>query len=40
MVISSSLGLNILPLIHDAPQLYAIYVIDENKTEYEQWAKN
>src|ERR1700722_4121970 len=39
MLVSGTLGQSIVPLIHDVPQLYSIYVFCGNKSQHEQWAK-
>jgi tetratricopeptide (TPR) repeat protein len=39
MIISDPSYENIIPLIHDIVQLYAIFIFCKNKTGYEQWIK-
>jgi tetratricopeptide (TPR) repeat protein len=39
MIVSDALGQNILPFIHEAPQLDAIYVFREDSSYNEQWTK-
>jgi tetratricopeptide (TPR) repeat protein len=39
LVVEGVLGKEILPLIHDIPQLHSIYILCRNKTKYEEWAK-
>ena len=39
LIIAGTLGQQILPLIHDIPQLDEVYIFDSNKSSHEQWAK-
>ena len=39
LIIPGTLGQEILPLIHDIPQLDAVYIFGNNKSSHEQWAK-
>jgi hypothetical protein len=40
LILGSTLGQQIVPLIHDIPQLDGIYIFCENKSAHEQWAKH
>ena len=40
MIVSGALGQQVVPLIHDIPQLYAIYVFCTQKKTHEQWIKD
>src|SRR5579862_3742384 len=40
MIISGALCQNIVPLIHNIAQLHIVFILCENKTRYEQWAKD
>ena len=40
MIISGTLGHQIISYIHDMPQLHSIYVFCGNKLKHEKWAKN
>jgi tetratricopeptide (TPR) repeat protein len=39
LIIAGALGRQILPLIHNIPQLDVVYIFDHNKSNPEQWAK-
>ena len=39
LIMASTLGQQILPLIHDIPQLDGVYIFDSNKSIHQQWAK-
>ena len=39
LIIEGTLGQQILPLIHDIPQLDGVYIFDSKKSSPEQWAK-
>jgi tetratricopeptide (TPR) repeat protein len=39
LIISGALCQNIVPLVHDIPQLHKIFIFGKNKIRYEQWAK-
>jgi tetratricopeptide (TPR) repeat protein len=39
LIIEGALCQQILPLIHDIPQLDAVYILCKNKSRYEQWAE-
>ena len=39
-IVSGALGKNLVPKIHDLPQIIDIYVYCGKKTEHSQWAKN
>jgi tetratricopeptide (TPR) repeat protein len=39
LIVEGTLGQHILPLIHDVPQLDAIYLFCTNESEHEQWTK-
>jgi tetratricopeptide (TPR) repeat protein len=39
LIVAGTLGQHILPLIHDIPQLDAIYLLCGNESEHEQWTK-
>ncbi len=39
MIISGSLGQNIVPLVHNIYQLTSIYIFCENKSKHEHWVK-
>ena len=38
LIIADILGQQILPLIHDIPQLDGVYIFCRNKTSHHQWA--
>ncbi|CAF2021758.1 unnamed protein product [Rotaria magnacalcarata] len=40
MIVSNDVGQHVVPLIHDAPQLDAIYIVSETKTTQREWTKN
>ncbi|CAF1107363.1 unnamed protein product [Adineta steineri] len=40
VIISGSLGQNLVPEIHDIPQLDAIYIFCDNKSGHEEWTQN
>ncbi|CAF1356566.1 unnamed protein product [Adineta steineri] len=40
MVVSGTLGEQIVPRVHNMSQVYAIFVFCANKTRHEQWAKD
>jgi tetratricopeptide (TPR) repeat protein len=37
LIVEGTIGQHLLPLIHDIPQLDAIYIFCDNKPEHEQW---
>jgi tetratricopeptide (TPR) repeat protein len=39
LIADGSLGQRIIPLMHDIPQLDAIYIFGENKSRHEEWTK-
>ena len=39
LIVAGTLGQQILPLIHDIPQLDGVYIFCSNKSSHEQWAK-
>ncbi|CAF1040892.1 unnamed protein product [Adineta ricciae] len=39
LMVSEMLSKQLVPLIHDVPHLYRIYIFDENKTSCNEWAK-
>jgi hypothetical protein len=40
MIVSGAFGQNIVPIIHEMPQIESIFVFCGNKAFHEQWAKN
>jgi hypothetical protein len=39
LIVEDTIGQQLLPLIHDIPQLDALYILCHNKSTNEQWAK-
>jgi tetratricopeptide (TPR) repeat protein len=40
IIISGALGQQVVPIMHDMPQLHAIFIFCGNKSRHEQWAKD
>ena len=40
MIVSGRIGQEVVPTVHQLPQVCAIYVYCMNKAKYEQWAKD
>ncbi|CAF2995214.1 unnamed protein product [Rotaria sp. Silwood2] len=39
LIVASTIGQQIVPLIHDVPQLDAVYIFNDNKHQNEKWTK-
>jgi hypothetical protein len=39
LIVSGTLGRQIISLIHDIPQLHTIYIFDRNTSQHQQWSK-
>jgi tetratricopeptide (TPR) repeat protein len=39
LVVSGTLSRQIIPLIHDIPQLHTIYIFGHNKSQHQQWSQ-
>jgi tetratricopeptide (TPR) repeat protein len=39
LIVEGTLGQQILPLIHDIPELAGVYILCSNKSSHQQWAK-
>ena len=39
LIVESTIGQHILPLIHDIPQLDAVYIFGSNQSQHEQWTQ-
>ena len=39
LIVEGIIGQDILPLIHDVPQLDAIYIFGSNRSEHQQWTQ-
>jgi tetratricopeptide (TPR) repeat protein len=40
LIVSGTLGRQIISLIHDIPQLHTIYIFGRNTSKYQQWSKS
>lgn len=40
LIIRGSIGKELIPIIHESPQLSSVYVIGTNKSYHQQWTKN
>jgi tetratricopeptide (TPR) repeat protein len=40
LIVTGTLAQQIIPLIHDVPQLDTIYIFCRNKSQHEKWSKN
>ncbi|CAF0895713.1 unnamed protein product [Adineta steineri] len=40
MIISGSVGQNMVPFVHNMSQIHSIFIVCDNQKHHEQWAKN